>query len=69
MRIGALAGALIGVFVGLALAIGFWWALVVAGLGVAGFVVGTLAVDTRRPSRRVRARARRYERDDPDPIP
>jgi len=64
MRIGGLAGAAIGVFIGLALAIGFWWTLLVVGLGVAGFAVGALAIDARSSPRRPPVRTRRYERDD-----
>jgi len=64
MRIGGLAGAFVGVLIGLALAIGFWWTVLVIGLGVAGFAVGTLAYDARSAPRRTPARTRRYGRDD-----
>ena len=63
MRIGGPAGAAIGVLIGLALAIGFWWTLLVLGLGVAGFAIGALAFDA-RSSRRPPTRPHRYEHDD-----
>jgi hypothetical protein len=66
MRLGAWVGAAIGVWVGLALTIGYWEALLVTVLGAAGFVLGHLAIDARRgPRSASRARPpRRYERED-----
>jgi hypothetical protein len=66
MRLGALGGAAIGVWVGLALAIGLWDVVLVTALGAVGFMLGRIAIDSRRrPRSRSSARSpRRYERED-----
>jgi hypothetical protein len=66
MRLGALAGAAIGVGIGLALTIGLWDMFLVTALGVVGLVLGHIAIDSRRrPRSRSSARSpRRYERED-----
>ncbi|MDX6646236.1 MAG: hypothetical protein QOK40_1963 [Miltoncostaeaceae bacterium] len=66
MRVGALVGTLLGVWLGLALVIGLWEMLLVAALGVAGYAIGRIAIDARRrPAPRRPARTPgRYERDD-----
>jgi hypothetical protein len=71
-RYGAIIGSALGIWVGLALAIGFGWMLLVLGLGVAGWIVGGLVLAGRGlgrsrdagssrtgPSRRRPARRRR----------
>jgi uncharacterized membrane protein len=66
MRLGALAGAAIGVWAGLALTIGLWEMLLVTALGVVGLMLGRITIDSRRrPRSRASAHSpRRYERED-----
>ena len=77
MRNGALVGLALGVLLGLALAIGFTWMLLVVGLGIAGAIVGVAltsiafgAKDAGRRPAGSRSRARRAAEavDNPTPV-